>query len=97
MRLKWRRPEGLRPVGPFASSSLLNGSIKTRFVTLPSARLLWTQRRRYRKSQTALVSAEQFFGFDDLFGQFRRADAALLALLLQTLVGLGFGEAGALH
>ncbi len=34
MRLKWRRPEGLRSNGSFASSSLLNGSIQTHFVAL---------------------------------------------------------------
>ena len=27
MRLKWRRPEGLRPNGPFAASSLLNAGL----------------------------------------------------------------------
>jgi hypothetical protein len=38
MGRKWWRPEGLRSNGPFALSSLLNGSPRTRFVALPSAR-----------------------------------------------------------
>jgi hypothetical protein len=47
MGRKWRRPGGLHPNGPFASLSLLRGSYEvTRVVALPSARPIWTQRRR---------------------------------------------------
>jgi hypothetical protein len=55
MGRKWLRPEGLRPEGPLASLSLLRGSIRTRVVALPSARPLWTQRRRYYEMGNALA------------------------------------------
>ncbi len=59
MGRKWRRPSGLPPNGPLAASSLLNGSIETRFVALPSDRPVWRQRRRYYKTGKALIARHQ--------------------------------------